>query len=224
MSIVCAICGKEQSSWIQDYPLSKELADVRICVACNEHLHNMITTKEDEVFDYEKSYFLNYLTSFTIPERITGYFNTAFSLKSQIASDNKSIEAALNDEISASLLKMNEQRKEAKSKILVSTGYDLQGYKITKYIDVIFAEKITGIGFKTNLKAFGDIFASLTGDEMHAISDRINELKISIIDLLKEEALKLGANAIIGIDFETTIPGAGIMMSISGTAVYVERD
>lgn len=36
MSIICCICGKKQSGWIIDYPLSPELDDYRICADCGE--------------------------------------------------------------------------------------------------------------------------------------------------------------------------------------------
>lgn len=59
---------------------------------------------------------------------------------------------------------------------------------------------------------------------MHAITERITELKKGILDDLKTQAVKLGANAIIGLDFETTLPGGTvIMVSVSGTAVMIEK-
>jgi hypothetical protein len=41
MAIVCCVCGKKQSGFIQDFPLSNKDTSHRICNICNtekEHL------------------------------------------------------------------------------------------------------------------------------------------------------------------------------------------
>lgn len=108
--------------------------------------------------------------------------------------------------------------------IVVSSGYTLDGYRIEQYIDVISMERMSGIGLKTSIRSFADIFASLTGDEMTAMTNRINELKQQALLSLKEKAVQIGANALIGIDFETTLPGnSAILVSVSGTAIKVRK-
>ena len=108
--------------------------------------------------------------------------------------------------------------------IMMTTTHSFDGYKIKEYKGILFDETITGIGLKTAFKSFGDIFASLTGEQMFALTDRINDLKGELIKRLKAKAVAQGANAIIGIDFESTIPGgSAIMVSANGTAVVVEK-
>lgn len=59
---------------------------------------------------------------------------------------------------------------------------------------------------------------------MYAVTNRINELKRELINRLKAKAVSRGANAIIGMDFESTVPGgSAIMVSANGTAVIVEK-
>ena len=68
------------------------------------------------------------------------------------------------------------------------------------------------------------MFASLTGEQMYAVTSRINELKNELINRLKAKAVAQGANAIVGIDFESTMPGgSAIMVSANGTAVIIEK-
>ncbi|MBR6050589.1 MAG: heavy metal-binding domain-containing protein, partial [Clostridia bacterium] len=82
----------------------------------------------------------------------------------------------------------------------------------------------TGVGLKTAFKRIGDMFASLTGEQMYAVTSRINELKNELINRLKAKAVAQGANAIVGIDFESTMPGgSAIMVSANGTAVIIEK-
>ena len=108
--------------------------------------------------------------------------------------------------------------------IKMTTTPSFEGYRIREYKGVIFDETITGIGLKTAFKSFGDMFASLTGEQMYAVTSRINELKIELINRIKAKAAAQGANAVVGVDFESTMPGGNaIMVSANGTAVIIEK-
>lgn len=110
--------------------------------------------------------------------------------------------------------------------IMMTTTPAFEGYRIVEYKGIVFDETITGIGIKTTFKSFGDIFASFTGEQMHAVTERINELKSELISRLGSKAASLGANAIVGIDFESTTSANGsasIMVSANGTAVVIEK-
>ena len=109
--------------------------------------------------------------------------------------------------------------------IMMTTGPSFEGYIIKEYKGIIFDETITGVGLKTAFKSLGDMFASLTGEQMYAVTNRINELKSELITRLKAKAVAHGANAIIGIDFESTMPGGhAIMVSAHGTAVIIRKN
>lgn len=110
--------------------------------------------------------------------------------------------------------------------ILISSCNTIEGCDIVKYHDMIFEQKMTGLGIKTALKSVWDSFANLTGDEQYAIAERITQLKNEALKQLKIKALNLGANAVIGVSFETTIPSSSaIIISVSGTAVtYVPAE
>ena len=109
-------------------------------------------------------------------------------------------------------------------KVIMTTTHSLDGYHIKEYKGIIFDETMTGMGLKTAFKSIGDMFASLTGEQMYAVTNRINELKRELMNRLKAKAVSQGANAIIGIDFESTVPGgSAIMVSANGTAVVVEK-
>lgn len=108
--------------------------------------------------------------------------------------------------------------------IKMTTTPSFDGYRIIDYKGVIFDETITGVGLKTAFKSLGDMFASLTGEQMYAVTNRINELKSELINRLKAKAVAQGANAIVGVDFESTMPGgSAIMVSANGTAVVIEK-
>lgn len=107
--------------------------------------------------------------------------------------------------------------------VLITTAPSFEGYRITSYHGIIFDETITGIGLKTTVKGLSDMFASLSGEQLYAVNQRISELKNELIDRMKIKTVAAGANAIIGFSFESTLPGSGaVMVSASGTAVRLE--
>ena len=108
---------------------------------------------------------------------------------------------------------------------IVSTTHQLDGYIITEYLDVIFEESIFGISISTGIKGIGDMFKGWTGERLNAISDRIEEVKKEVKDALIDKAIKLGADALIGIDIETTrnLNDGTIVVSISVTAERIVK-
>ena len=67
------------------------------------------------------------------------------------------------------------------------------------------------------------MFAGWTGERLHAISNRIEEVKKDVKEALVDKAVRLGADALIGVDIETTrnLNDGTIGVSMSGTAVRI---
>lgn len=106
----------------------------------------------------------------------------------------------------------------------LTTGYDFQGYVVTEYIDVIFDEMLVGMGLGKGIMATIDnAFSSVLGSEATEIIDRLNEVKRTLRDRVKHNAEKMGANALLGIDFESSKLGDLIMVSMTATAVKIEK-
>jgi uncharacterized protein YbjQ (UPF0145 family) len=105
--------------------------------------------------------------------------------------------------------------------MIITTTNRVEGYQIIEYLDIVFQESIIGVGIGTSLKSFGDIFKGWTGEKFEAISNRIEEVKQIVKNALIDSALKLGADAIVGVDIETTrnANDGTIGVSMSGTAV-----
>ena len=108
---------------------------------------------------------------------------------------------------------------------LITTTHQLEGYIITEYLDIVFEESIFGISISTGIKGISDMFAGWTGERLHAISERIEEVKNEIKEALINKAVRLGADALIGVDVETTrnLNDGTIGVSMSGTAVRVVK-
>jgi uncharacterized protein YbjQ (UPF0145 family) len=109
--------------------------------------------------------------------------------------------------------------------MIITTTNNVEGYEIIEYLDIIFQESIVGIGFGTSMKGFSDIFKGFTGEKFDAISNRIAEVKQIVKRDLINYATNMGADAIVGVDIETTRNenDGSIGVSISGTAVRLRR-
>ena len=87
----------------------------------------------------------------------------------------------------------------------ITTGFDFQGYVITEYIDVVFDEIIVGIGLgKAITSTIDNAFSRITGSEATEITDRLNDIKTKLRKRVEQNAQKAGANALIGVDFESS--------------------
>ncbi len=105
--------------------------------------------------------------------------------------------------------------------MLVSTTHMIEGKKIEKYLGLVTGEAIMGANiFKDFLASIRDIVGGRSG----AYEEELRRAKEIAIREMVEEAEKLGANAVIGVDLDyesITVGqhGGMLMVSASGTAV-----
>ena len=103
-----------------------------------------------------------------------------------------------------------------------TTTPTIEGKKITEYLGIVHSDVILGANI------FSDIFAAvrdIVGGRSAAYEKKLLEGKNMAIQELEDEAKRIGADAIIGIDFDyETVGGKGsmLMISVSGTAVKIQ--
>ena len=106
--------------------------------------------------------------------------------------------------------------------ILLTTTHGIDGKRIVNYFGVVTGEAIIG----ANL--FRDIFAGIrdiVGGRSASYEEVLREAKDNALDEMKENAKRMGANAVVGIDldYETVgNNGSMLMVTASGTAVFYE--
>lgn len=105
--------------------------------------------------------------------------------------------------------------------LMVTSGFNFEGYKITKYIGFYSGECALGTGFLSSLDAgLADFF----GSNSSIYEEKLSKAKAAAISELKKLSADHGANAIIGIDVDYTTFSADIMGVIAnGTAVRIEK-
>jgi uncharacterized protein YbjQ (UPF0145 family) len=103
-----------------------------------------------------------------------------------------------------------------------TTTNTLEGREIEEYLGVVVGEAILGANiFKDLFGAVRDIVGGRAG----AYEDELGKARDIAFQEMEQEAVILGANAVIGIDIDYEVVGqnGGMMMvSVSGTAVKVK--
>lgn len=106
--------------------------------------------------------------------------------------------------------------------MIVTTTPDVQSHRIAEYRGIVTGEAILGAN------VFRDFFAGIrdiVGGRSGGYEKSLREAREIALDEMKAEAVKLGANAVIGVDldYETVgQQGSMLMVSASGTAVVIE--
>lgn len=209
MAIICCICGKKQSGWIMDYPLSTGLNQYRLCMECGEKYQKIQNAEKLEDVSEEIAYIKERLQKGTANETVKEYCSQLFN--------EENAQKAVRD-INAAIV---EQKDEDINNVLVTSGYNFENYRILRYCDFISAESVFGVGM---FKALLASVSSVAGAESEPFQLKIKEAKTKAIYDIKKNAIELGANAIIGIDIDfSMITGEMVVIIASGTAVIIEE-
>ena len=101
--------------------------------------------------------------------------------------------------------------------MIITTTTALEGKPAQEYMGVVCGEAIMG----ANLVR--DIFASVTdivGGRSGAYETKLRDARDVAIKEMTDEAVRLGANAVIGVDLDYEVVREGMLMvSASGTAI-----
>jgi uncharacterized protein YbjQ (UPF0145 family) len=108
------------------------------------------------------------------------------------------------------------------SGFIITTTPTIEGYKIRKILGVV-----TGLTPRTRgvLGKFVAGIESMFGGEVTAFTSELEKARIEAMDRVRSKARNLGANAIIGLDLETSDLGSQmnvVVISATGTAAVVE--
>ena len=104
--------------------------------------------------------------------------------------------------------------------MLITTTHSVEGKKITHYHGIVTGEVILGANIVR------DIFASITdivGGRSGAYEAKLQEARDLALREMQDDAQRIGANAVIGIDLDYEVVREGMLMvSATGTAVSIQ--
>ena len=114
--------------------------------------------------------------------------------------------------------------KSSENNFLMVTTPLIPGYKVTKVLGVV-----TGLTPRTRgvLGKFIASIQTMLGGEVTAFTTELEKARLEAMDRVRQKALSMGANAILGLDLETSDIGlqAGVtVISATGTAVIIEPE
>lgn len=106
--------------------------------------------------------------------------------------------------------------------MLVTTTPIIEGKRIIRYYGIVSGETIIGAN------VFRDFLAGIrdfVGGRSRTYEEVLRQAKDTAIREMEEQAARLGANAVIGVDLDyETVGGSGsmLMVTATGTAVTIE--
>lgn len=106
--------------------------------------------------------------------------------------------------------------------VILTTTPGVQDRRIAEYKGLVFGEVIAGVNF---LKDFAAGLRNFVGGRSASYEDELIEARHQALQEMEQRAQRLGADAVIGIDIDYEVLGQGnmLMVTVSGTAVTLER-
>lgn len=222
MAIKCVICSKRQGGLIAHYPLSKEDPDDRVCLACQNHLKRMLASQDPAAFHREREHFQNLffqgLTSPKAEKLLNHYFDLA-----RFMEPGMSLEKILEDD-KYKAYPGGEVQADDLAAFMATHGHDFEGYRIVTYLGPVQIQRIVSNQISGWYRNVGDPFHYMKDEAIEKMARRLEEEKEKAMEVLYEKAIRLGANALIALTFESQITSqaAAILVSAWGTAVQIE--
>lgn len=103
--------------------------------------------------------------------------------------------------------------------MLLTTTPNVEGKDVSQYHGIVTGEAILGANI------FRDVFArvrDVVGGRSAGYEKALAEARQTALDEMSEGARRLGGNAVVGIDLDYEVVGAGMLMvAATGTAVTV---
>ena len=104
--------------------------------------------------------------------------------------------------------------------MILTTTNQVEGRRIREYRGIVHGETIVGANiFKDFMASVRDVFGGRSG----AYERELKKAREIALEELSQEAERLGANAVIGIDLDYEVVGQSMLMvTASGTAVLLD--
>ena len=106
--------------------------------------------------------------------------------------------------------------------MIISTTHAIEGRQITAYLDIVSAESVQGVN------VIRDMFAGMRdffGGRSQTLERALKEARIQATEEIRERARALQADAVVGVDFEISMPsvqGGMVVVFATGTAVRLK--
>ncbi|WP_308857779.1 putative heavy metal-binding protein [uncultured Oscillibacter sp.] len=103
--------------------------------------------------------------------------------------------------------------------MILTTTPAVEGRTITQYHGIVFGEVISGVNV---LKDFTAGLSNFFGGRSNTYEEELMNARTQALSELEQRAVRLGADAVVGIDVDYEVLGSDngmLMVTVSGTAV-----
>lgn len=101
----------------------------------------------------------------------------------------------------------------------MSTTFELPGYTIDRQIGLCWGVLVRSVGFT---KGFTGSFKALSAGEVPQYTELVDKARTEAVERLLAHARQLGANAVVGVRFDSSDMGNGLTEILAyGTGVVV---
>lgn len=198
---VCELCGINQPSDM--------LFGVALCDECRK-IHSGISQGD--------------------PQIINNVLNPDFFANSTAKAKTMFSNAIQKYNLNKDKIETQKREKEEISKnyanLMLTTGTNFDGYMVKDYIDILCEEVVFKNSFWKRLDAtFEDLGNAFTfkDTELSGANKLISNAREYVVEKFKQKAAQLGANAVLGVEFESSFGSDIVRVSVSGTAVRIEK-
>ena len=118
-----------------------------------------------------------------------------------------------------------EEYRTAAESIVMTTCPQVDGYRAVEQLGLVFGESLFKAGISSQVDALFDDAApspSIVDSELADTTDMLRKARERATMKMVLEAASRGANAIVGIDAESSISGSIMQVTMVGTAVRLE--
>jgi len=117
---------------------------------------------------------------------------------------------------------VRKQYAEATQNHMLTTGYNFEGYTISKYHGLVSGECVLGSGLISYLEAS---ITNTLGMETSGYSEKMRNAKQLAVEDMVQQSVALGGNSIIGISYSiSNLLSNMIGISVDGTSVTIEKN
>jgi len=203
MSIVCVICQKKQSGWIQDYPLSEDHKYLRICSNCFEKLNTIINNDSPENVDAAKDYFNKIFLSVNVWDEAKTVVNEAIASQEN-AQDREAKEKEREKKEIEVAQQLEKKRQDDLERIRIIDEERLRREREEQHrvqLDRLKSQGIDGY-YEYKVVSFSDISGLFSKDSGRvntiAMTEALNLLGMDGWHLVTAYSNELGKNAFSG--------------------------
>ena len=213
MAKQCSICGKQFGRFEKPDGIFGVLDMCNSClVEVRDISHFANVGLHTSYFEAKEAFRIRHTESSCI-EKLFENMEKAYDIK-----DNSHILAMQEEAL--------RKDKEKAAALLLTTGSSFDGYRVEKYNDVVCEEIIFKNSFIKQLSAgfedLGNAF-SFQATEMTGANELISNARAALMDKFRLKAAQMGANAILGIDMETSFGTDVVRAAVNGTAVVIRK-